>query len=468
MLRSVSRFSRLLLGVVCPSIVHAQAAAPPVTLPRPAAVRRVIDSLAADFAMANKVPGTAIAVVRGPDTLLFRGYGKSNLELGTPVTVNTVFRIGSVTKQFTSAAVLQLIEAGRLALTDSIGQWVVDLPVTWRGVTVRQLLNHTSGIPSYTALGEPWIKRWGEEMTGAQLVALTADKPFDFPAGTSWAYDNTGYVLLGMLVEARAGRSWGDDFSVRFFAPLGLSRTRYCETQAVIADRASGYSMAKGDVWINATFLAMSQPHAAGAMCSTIGDLLTWNRALHTGVVLKPASYTAMTTPSGAAEKRHYGFGMGRADLGGHVMLTHSGGINGALTANLYIPDAKLSVTVLTNGDLTDPGRVALQLARAALGIPLEQPPRAVAMTPAELRVYAGTYELLLDKARPFTVVEKDGKITGTLEGQGPTDMIPMGNHIFGASFDPDVRIIFTVVDGKSTKMTLMQNGDRKEGLRRP
>ncbi len=459
---------RFVASAMLVAVFPVSAAAQSSVLPKPAQVRRVLDSLAADFAAANSVPGTAIAVVRGNDTLLFRAYGKSNLELGTPATVNTVFRIGSVTKQFTSSAVLQLIEEGKLALTDTIGQWVPNLPVTWRGVTVQQLLNHTSGIPSYTELGPTWVKRWGEEITGAELVALTADKPFSYPTGTSWKYNNTGYVLLGMLVEARAGRSWGDDFTARFFKPLGLSRTQYCATAAVIPDRASGYSKAANDTWENTAFLAMSQPHAAGAMCSTIGDLLTWNRALHGGKVLKPASYTAMITPVGSAEPRHYGFGMGRGDLGGHLMLSHSGGINGALTANMYIPDAQLSVTVLTNGDATDPGRVSLQLARAALGIPLEQPPKAVPISAAELRVYTGVYDLVLDVTRPFTVAEKDGKITGTLEGQGPTDMIPMGNHTFGASFDPTVRIIFTVVDGKSTRMTLLQGGNRNEGQRRP
>ena len=463
MRRSIPLSAALLLSAL-PIALPAQMAA----LPTAAKARRTVDSLATDFANPKNVPATAIAVVRGRDTLLFRAYGKANLELGTPATVTTVFRIGSVTKQFTSSAVLQMIEEGKLALTDTIGRWLPELPASWRGVTVQQLLNHTSGIPSYTDLGDPWQKRWGEEMTGAQLVALTADKPFTFPVGTSWKYNNTGYVLLGMLVEARGGKPWADEYASRLFKPLGLNNTHYCATAALIPGRAEGYSQGASNEWINTPFLAMSQPHGAGAMCSTIGDLLAWNRALHGGKVLKPASYTAMTTPVGAAEPRHYGFGIGRATIGTHDILTHGGGINGFLTANLWVPDAQLSVTVLTNGDAVDPGGVAMQLARAALGVPLELPPKAVAMTPAQLRTYAGVYDIALgDTKKPFTVSEKNGVLSGQLEGQGPTAMIPLGDHTFAAEADPSLRIVFTLVDGKPVSMVLKQGGGQYQATRR-
>ena len=454
----------LLLLTALPVVADAQAAWPTV-----GTAQRTIDSLALSFADPKNVPATAISVVRGNDTLIFRAFGMANLELATPATVSTVFRIGSVTKQFTSAAVLQMIEEGKLALTDTIGRWLPGLPATWRGVTLEQLLNHTSGIPSYTELGEPWQKRWGEEMTGAQLVALTADKPFTFPAGSSWQYDNTGYVLLGMLVEARAGKPWADEYAARLFKPLGLANTHYCATALIVPGRAEGYSQGTNNKWINAPFLAMSQPHGAGAMCSTIGDLLTWNRALHGGKVLKPASYAAMTTPVGAASARQYGFGIGRGMIGAHAMLTHGGGINGFLTANLWVPDAQLSVTVLTNGDALDPGRVALQLARAALGVPLELPPKAVAMTPAQLRVYAGVYDLALGASRrAFTVSETNGVLSGQLEGQRPTVMIPVGDHTFAADVDPGLRLVFRLVDGKPVSMLLSQGGGQFEGKRRP
>jgi D-alanyl-D-alanine carboxypeptidase len=454
----------VLILLASPASVTAQSALPPVS-PQ---LRATLDSIAQSFVAAANTPGSAVAVVRGNDTLVFRGYGVANLEVGTPVTVTSVFRIGSVTKQFTSTAVLQLAEQGKLALTDTIGRWLPNLPRKWRGVTVTQLLNHTSGIFSYTELGESWAKRWGEEMTGAQIAGLTATRPFDFAPGTSWKYNNTGYVLLGMLVEARGGRTWGEDFATRFFTPLGMTRTRYCETRPVIADRASGYSRDGAKPWMNSTYLAMSQPHAAGALCSTIGDLLTWNRALHGAKLLQPASYTAMTTPIGSAVPRSYGFGIGKAQIGSRTMLTHGGGIPGFLTANLYVPDAELSVTVLTNGDANSPDDLAVQLARVALGVPSDPKATRVSLSVEELRRYAGTYSLVLGTARPFSVTEKDGKAYGQLEGQQPSEMVPLGNHTFGADFDPTVRIIFTMADGRPTKMTLRQRGQEFEGVRRP
>lgn len=441
----------------------AQRAAPPPV----ARARVMLDSLARDFAVNGMVPGTTIAVVRGRDTLLFKAYGKANLELNVPMTVNTVSRIGSVTKQFTSAAVMQLVQEGKLALTDTIGAWVKDLPVAWRGVTVAHLLNHTSGIPSYTELGDPWIKRWGEEMTGAELVALTSGKPFDFADGSSWKYNNTGYVLLGMLVEARTGHAWHEELASRFFTPLGMSRTRYCDNSPLIANRAAGYSRNEKDQWVNTRFLSMSQPHAAGALCSTIGDLLTWNRALHNGKVVSAASYASMTTPVGAAIADHYGSGLMIEDLGGHRIVAHGGGINGSLTANMFAPDAQLSVTVLTNGDFTNPERIARQLARAALGVPLDVPPKGIALTAAQMAVYPGVYTLVLDAPHDFTVTVKDGALFGMLDGQTPEKMIPFGNDTFGVAFDPAIRLVFTMIDGKAAGFTLKQRGKEFAGTRK-
>ena len=447
----------LALSLCAPALLAAQA----TRLPAPAQVRRVADSLASAFIARNDAPGIAVAVVRGTDTLLFRGYGTANLELAVPVNATSVFRIGSVTKQFTAAAVLQLVEVGKLALTDSIGQWVPDLPAAWRPITITQLLNHTSGIPSYTDAGEAWAKRWGEEMTGAQIVAITADKPFDFAPGTSWKYNNTGYVLLGMLLEARMGQGWGDELARRFFTPLGMTRTQFCDTKPVIAGRASGYGRNDKGVWGNSTYLAMSQPHAAGALCSTIGDLLTWNRALHGGKILKPATYAAMTTPTGAAMARRYGFALGRdtASIPGTVILTHNGGIPGFLTSNMVVPAANLSVTVLTNGEVTNPDDMAMQLTRAALGAPLKLPPKGIALTAAQLGAYTGNYSLVLDAPRPFTVLMENGKLAGRLEGQSASPLIPLGGDTFGVDFDPDVRVTFAVTGGKATGFTLKQGG---------
>jgi D-alanyl-D-alanine carboxypeptidase len=367
---------RRLAGVLIllPAALGAQA------LPSAAVVARVADSLAQEFIATRGAPSVAIGVVRGTDTLVMKAWGKADLELDVPATAASVYRIGSVTKQFTSAAVMQLVEKGALRLDDSIAAYLPSLPAAWRPVTVRQLLNHTSGIPSYTGLGPAWARRWGEEMSPDTIVALTAAVPMKFAPGTKWEYDNTGYVLLGMLIEKAAGRPWATDLEERFFKPLGLADTRNCMVRPLVPRRARGYEP-DGTGWKNAAFLEMSQPYAAGALCSTVGDLARWNRALHTGKVVSAASYAMMTTPAGAATERRYGFGLGRDTLGGRPVISHGGGIHGFITDNVWVPSAELSITVLTNsGAAIRAPRLRRQLALAALGLPLDQPPKA---TPA-------------------------------------------------------------------------------------
>ncbi len=361
--------------------------APPLaaqTLPKPATVHRIADSLAAAFVTSGGAPSVAVAMVRGTDTLAFGAWGKADLENNVAATTRSVYRIGSVTKQFTAAAVMQLVEQGQVMLDDSIGRQLPMLPPAWRGVTVRQLLNHTSGIPSYTDLGEPWFRRFAEEMTPDTLVALTAAKPLDFAPGTKWQYNNSGYVILGMLIEKTTGHSWATDIHERFAVPLGLDDTQECLTTPIIYRRVHGYEKEKS-TWVNTVFLHMSQPYAAGSLCSTIGDLTKWNAALHGGKVVSAASYEMMTTPNGAAATGAlpYGFGLGRVMMGDRVVITHGGGIPGFITSNAWIPSLKLSITVLTNSGSAKPDDLMRMLARAAVGAPLVMsPPPAAPKTP--------------------------------------------------------------------------------------
>jgi D-alanyl-D-alanine carboxypeptidase len=445
-----------------------QPAAAQPTHQRVAQMRRVLDSLATDFAATDRVPGAAIAVVRGRDTLLWKAYGSANLEQAVPMSVRSVFRVGSITKQFTSAAILQLVQEGTLAVSDSVGHWLPDLPAAWRPVTISQLLNHTSGIPSYTDAGEPWFRRHGEDLTAAQLLAFTADKAADFTPGSSWRYNNTGYVLLGMVIEARSGRRWSDELARRLFEPLQMKSTRYCDNRPLIANRASGYSRDERDSWLNAAYLSMTHPHAAGAICSTVGDLLLWNRALHNGKVMSASNYALMTTPTGPAVAQRYAAGIARDDLGSHAVLIHGGGINGFAAANLFVPDAQLSVSVLTNGDFSNPDGVAKQLARAALGIPLDAPPKGIRVSAAVLRTYQGAFDLMLDGPHIATVFEKDGALYSMLDNQTPEKLIPLGNHTFGAYWDSTVRFVFSMENNRSVTFVFKARGKDFLATRRP
>lgn len=370
---------RFVCGILCalawPAALSAQT-------PPSAVVAQVVDSLARAFVAQGRAPSVAIGVVRGGETIVMKGWGKADLENDVPATERSVYRIGSLTKQFTAAAVMQLVEQGKVRLTDSIGAHLPALPAAWRGVTVRQLLNHTSGIPSYTDIGPVWVRRWGEEMIPDSLVALTATHAMWFAPGTSWRYDNSGYVVLGMLIEKVAGRPWSTDLEERFLKPLGLTETLNCLAAPVVPRRVHGYSSAGAAGWINAPYLAMSQPYAAGALCSSVHDLARWNAALHGGRVVSAASYALMTTPEGAAIAQQYGFGLRHTTLLGHEMIMHNGVINGFISSNAWLPDARLSITVLTNSGESRAGALMLQVARAALGAPLEPRPAVAAGPP--------------------------------------------------------------------------------------
>jgi len=455
---------RLILGIVCtlawPAVLGAQT-------PPPARVAQTVDSLAQAFVAQRGAPSVAIAVVRGGEPIVMKGWGKADLENDVPATEHSVYRIGSVTKQFTSAAVMQLVEQGKVQLTDSIGAHLPTLPAAWRGVTVRQLLNHTSGIPSYTNIGAAWQRRWGEEMSPDSLVALTASLPMWFTPGSDWRYDNSGYVVLGMLIEKVASRPWAVDIEERFIKPLGLTETLNCLSAPVVPRRVHGYVPQRAG-WVNAPYLAMTQPYAAGALCSSVYDMARWNRALHTGHVVSSASYALMTTPDGAAAAAKYGFGLGRDSLGGHAVITHNGGIHGFSSDNMWVPDAELSITVLTNSGAGRAGDLLRQVARAALGVPLEVRPTVVALPAADRARYAGVYALALPGGTSdFTVVEQGDGLTAQVAGQRAVPLLHYGNHTFGASFDPSLRVIFTVEGARATRVTLVQGGGRAEGPRK-
>ncbi len=368
-------------------------------LPAAAHVRAVVESLARAFVGDHQAPGVSIEVVRDGRPIVRGGWGFANLEERVPASAATLYRIGSITKQFTSASVMRLVQAGKVALGDSIATYVPGLPVAWRGVTVRELLNHTSGVPSYTDIGARWQRRWREDMPPDTLVAMTASDSMWFAPGTKWRYDNTGYVVLGMLLDHVTGTPYPQFVEQDLLRPLGLDHTYYCDTHRILPDRAPGYQR-DGDHWEHDQFLSMTQPYSAGALCSTVGDLSRWNRMLAGGQVVDSTSYREMTTPIGAARANHYGFGLGVDTLDGHAMTQHGGGIPGFITANAYLPNDRLSVTVLANSGGAASGLLLNQVVRAALGIPLARPPKRVSRTDAERRRQAGGRDSTLPPRR--------------------------------------------------------------------
>jgi CubicO group peptidase (beta-lactamase class C family) len=228
----------------------------------------------------GRTAGISFVVTKGGEVVASGAYGFADLENRVPATVGTVYAIGSVTKTFTAAAVLALVDDGRLSLDDPLGKYVPAFPEPGRGATVRQLLNHTSGIRSVTSLGPRYWAQAGREIEPPDLVALFAGEPPDFPPGTAYRYSNSGYVLLGLVVEKASGMPWGAFVTKRLLVPLGLTGTRDGQGPALVPGRARGTSRVKGGGFENAWNVSLTQGYAAGALLSTAGDVASWIRRL--------------------------------------------------------------------------------------------------------------------------------------------------------------------------------------------
>lgn len=322
----------------------------------------------------------SVLVVRGSHVLLDRAYGNANLELQVPDTPQTRYRLGSITKQFTAAAILLLQERGLLKVTDPIGHYLPDAPAAWAAVTLQDLLRHTSGIPSYSDLPDFDATR-AQPATPAQLIGRFRDLPLLFAPGTAWRYSNSNYALLGYLIERISGQSYAQFLQQNIFKPLGMSDSGYDSNSQLIAGRAEGYTPGADDKPVNAQYIDMSVPYAAGGLYSTTHDLLLWEQALYGGRLLSAGSLQQMTSPY----MNDYGFGLTIRTLpGGQLLYSHGGSIYGFNGELSYLPREQLAVIVLANLNGPAPQILSRQLLSLALHDPriAVAPPRPVMEQP--------------------------------------------------------------------------------------
>ncbi|MGE0556119.1 MAG: serine hydrolase domain-containing protein [Gemmatimonadales bacterium] len=328
-----------------------------------------IDSAVTAAMVANHNVGVSIGVMRGGDLLVAKGFGLAELEHQVPATAETVYRIGSITKQFTATAILRLVEQGKLALDDEITRFLPDYHTQGKRVTIHHLLTHTSGIKSYTSLGPTfWNESSRLDLDDEQMIALFQDQPFDFEPGARYAYNNSAYYLLGAIIGKVTGMPYPQYLEREVLAPLGLEATSYCDNERVIPHRAEGYEV-RGDTVFNDGPISMNTPGAAGAMCSTVLDLLAWQRASNEARLITPASRDRMRTVQveTGSSGGGYGYGLGIRSTGGHRQLAHSGGING-FSANLaYFPDDDLTIVVLTNNGGGRASQITAEIAKLIL-----------------------------------------------------------------------------------------------------
>jgi CubicO group peptidase (beta-lactamase class C family) len=407
----------------------------------------------------------SVLVARDGKTLLSKGYGKANIADDTPNAPTTKFRLGSITKQFTAASILLLEERGKLKVEDPVRKYMPDAPPAWGSITLFNLLTHTSGIPNYTSFPDyESTKRLTQ--TPAEVVARFRDKPLKFTPGSAYEYSNSGYVLLGYLIEKVSGQPYAKFVQDNLFAKLGMKDSGYDSSTGKIARRAQGYMQGPGGP-VPAPFIDMSVPFSAGALYSTTEDMLRWEQGLFGGKVLKPTSLDKMTTPF----KDNYAFGL-RVEPGpnGGKIISHTGGIEGFNTRVAYVTADKLTVIVLANLNGPAADEITNDLRKVAENEPgLLPSDRIATAVPVEvLDRLTGHYKL--DAGPMLELTRQDDHLRSQTNGQS-LDLYPQSATEFFAkttdmqlAFERDsqgqVRSAAMVARGQKIRMTRLSDAE--------
>ena len=315
------------------------------------------------------IPGLSLLVSRDGIPVRAQGYGLANVELQVPVKPETIFQSGSVGKQFTAAAVMMLVEEGKIKLDDPVTNYLKDAPAAWNQVTIRELLSHTAGFGDY-----PKNFDFRKDYTEADLLKIVEAIPLAYPPGTKWSYANLGYLTLGIVIHRATGKFYGDFLQERIFQPLGMSTTRIISEADIVPNRSAGYRLVKGELknqeWVSPTL----NTTADGALYFSILDLAKWDAALYTEKLLKRASLDEMWTvtklKNGQPNSDHYGFGWEVETKDGHRVIGHGGSWQGFRTHISRYVDDKLTVVVLANLENAEPGKIADHVAKMYLNAP--------------------------------------------------------------------------------------------------
>jgi CubicO group peptidase (beta-lactamase class C family) len=373
-------------------------------------------------------PGAAVIVTEDGKIAYEAGQGLADVAAKTPITPATVFRIGSITKQFSAAIMLQLVAEGKVSLDDKLSKYLPGYPEPGAGATIAQLLNHTVGVQSYTSI-PGWMAeaKTGRAYTTEELIAEFKDMPAPSKPGEKWDYNNSGYVLVGAVIEKVTGKPWHVNVDERIARPLGLKTIRYGVFEDETPNMARGYTR-KDDKVADALKIHMSVPHAAGALIGSVDDLARWNAALHHGKVIPAELHSKMTAPTvmpdGSTED--YGFGIRNQEVRSHKAIGHGGGIFGFSTDSVYLPKEDIFVAVFTNSDepMTSPGMLMTQLAALAVDDPFPTFEKA-ALDAKAVEPWVGLYKVKDGERRIFL---RDGKLYTQRTGGSELEAFAAGN----------------------------------------
>ena len=441
----------------------AAAASAPSASPGPASIRTGADRLLTTTA-ATTGPGIAVLIARG-DAIIYRAArGSADIELGVPLKPDQVFNIASITKMFTAATILKLAEQGKLSLGDPLTRYLPDFP--GEPVTLRQLLSHTGGISDKTPPADlqPGALRRDYDM--ATLVAQIAKRPRDFTAGSDQSYSNSGFILLGAVIEKVTGKRWYEAERDLLFTPLGLRHTGYAIASYVIPGRVRGYTTDTPDHSVrNASYISMTVPASAGGLASTLDDLRMWMRALATGRVLSAGDFRQMTVPvipPGKTPSHPYGFGMYIWSVRGETMIGHVGQINGFASILAYLPARDLTIVALGNDGNFDAQNFGRRLAAITMGKPYPAVVSVPISTP-DLNALAGSYQ---EGTGVRTLLVRDGKLYTHrgADADAPLQMTASGE----LHFVPDELAYFEPVRDASGSIVRLDDFEHGDGPPKP
>jgi CubicO group peptidase (beta-lactamase class C family) len=398
----------------------------------------------------------AALVAKDGKVIFAKGYGMADAEHFIANGPDTKYLMGSVTKQFTAAAILQLAEKKKLNLNDPIGKYLPDYPRPAADkVTIHHLLTHTSGIPGFTELPE-FRSIYTKPSTHDEIVATFEDLPLQFEPGSEWKYSNSGYFLLGMIIEKVSGQDYGDYLRSHIFEPLGMKNTGYPKGAMESPGLAIGYTSDSSGNTVRAVMTHSSIPFSAGALYSTVGDMVKWDAGLRNGRILTRESLDKMFTPY----KEKYGYGWMVDTLYGHQLAMHGGGIEGFVCDFARFLDQPFCVMVFSNNQDASAEKVAMGLVAIANGQPYDVPVRKTpaAVDPNSLTDFVGAYQVSPEIFR--TVMREGDSLFVQRTGGDRRRLHPEGKDKFYYENDNAITLTFVRdASGKVTDQVIHQNG---------
>lgn len=410
----------------------------------------------------NYAPGCAVLIAKKGEVLLEKAYGTANLELNVPMKPEMVFRIGSITKQFTATAILQLVDKGQIALTDSIQKFVKNFHFKGKTITVENLLTHTSGIKAYEEIDVKIPNAMRIEFSPKTVIDSLDKLSLAFEPNTKYNYCNSNYFLLGYIIEQVSGKPYPQYLKENILDPAGLTSTFYENTAEIKLNRANGYSFSDGKYW-NADFISMSLVYGAGALRSTVSDLYKWHQALYEGKLLKKETFLKAIQPYKLADGKQieYCYGFFNKTENGINSIGHGGAIDGFRAIEMYYPGKDIFIALLCNSENDNFERFFQSISDIVLSVKTGNGLKEVNLSKETLNSYTGTYKN--DQYNQSMTIQMggDGRLYCTLSNGTGTNMVLFAQNetLF---LLPEVKRIrttlqFVVENGRATKIIWAQ-----------